>query len=96
MNLGASVAYLPVPDHGDSGVKSVGMKGYDEPTVVWRLKRGRSVAHATIIPGTQTTVSWFFDGSMDRVENYDSLDLAVARAEQIRGILEREGWTPAE
>ena len=69
------------------------MKGYEEPTVVWRLKRGRSVAHATIIPGmATTTVSWFFDGSMDRVENYDTLDLAIARAEQIRGILEREGW----
>ena len=69
------------------------MDGYDEPTVVWRLKRGRSVAHATIIPGTTaTTVSWFFDGEMDRVENYDTLDLAVARAEQIRGILVRDGW----
>jgi hypothetical protein len=72
------------------------MQGYDEPTVVWRLKRGHSVAHATIIPGAQATVSWFFDGSMDRVENYDTLDLALARAEQIRGILERDGWTPVE
>jgi hypothetical protein len=70
------------------------MKGYDEPTVVWRLKRGRSVAHATIFPGPdRTTVTWFFDGTMDRAENYDSMDLAVARAEQIRGVLERDGWT---
>jgi hypothetical protein len=73
------------------------MRTYDEPTVIWRLKRGRSIAHATIIPGaTVTTVTWFFDGSMDRAENYDTLDLAVARAEQIRSILERNGWTLAD
>jgi hypothetical protein len=69
------------------------MDGYEEPTVIWRLTRGRSVAHATIIPGAgQTTVSWFFDGVMDRVENYDTIDLAIARADEIRGILTREGW----
>jgi adenylate kinase len=73
------------------------MHGYDEPTVIWRLTRGRSVAHATIIPGAgTTTVTWFFDGNMDRAENYDSVDLALARAEQIRGILERDGWKRAE
>jgi adenylate kinase len=73
------------------------MHGYDEPTVIWRLTRGRSVAHATIIPGSgKTTVTWFFDGNMDRAENYDSVDLAVARAEQIRGILERDGGKRAE
>jgi hypothetical protein len=70
------------------------MSSYLEPTVVWRLKRGRSVAHATILPGgDRTTVTWFFDGTMDRAENYDSLDLAVARADEIRGVLERDGWT---
>jgi hypothetical protein len=70
--------------------------GYDEPTVVWRLKRGRSTAHATILPGApHTTVTWFFDGTMDRVENYESIELALARAEHIRGILERDGWTAA-
>jgi hypothetical protein len=69
--------------------------GYDEPTVIWRLKRGSSVAHATILPGTpHTTVTWFFDGTMDRAENYDSMELALARAEHIRGLLEREGWSP--
>jgi hypothetical protein len=70
---------------------------YDLPTVVWRLKRGRSTAHATILPGTpRTTVTWFFDGTMDRAENYDSIELAVARADEIRGVLERDGWTPAD
>jgi hypothetical protein len=70
------------------------MQGYGEPTVIWRMKRGRSTAHATILPGSpQTTVTWFFDGTMDRAENYESIDLALARAEHIRGLLERDGWT---
>jgi hypothetical protein len=29
---------------------------------------------------------------MDRAENYDTLELAVARADHIRGILLRDGW----
>lgn len=64
-----------------------------DPTVLWRLARGRSTAHATIFPGDgQATVTWYFDGVMDRAENYESLELAMARAEHIRGILTRDGW----
>lgn len=71
------------------------MTGYNEPTVLWRLSRGRSVAHATILPGDpQTTITWFFDGTMDRAENYESLDLALARAEHVRTILVQDGWVP--
>ena len=70
------------------------MPDSNDPAVLWRLTRGRSVAHATIFPGgSQTTLTWFFDGVMDRAENYDSEDLALARAEHIRGILLRDGWT---
>ena len=66
-----------------------------DPAVLWRLTRGRSTAHATIFPGgTQTTLTWFFDGVMDRAENYESMDLAMARSEEIRGILLRDGWSP--
>jgi hypothetical protein len=65
-----------------------------DPAVLWRMSRGTSTAHATIFPGeTQTTVTWFFDGVMDRAENYDTVDLALARAEHIRGVLLRDGWT---
>ena len=65
-----------------------------DPAVLWRLSRGRSTAHAAIFPGPgQATVTWFFDGVMDRAENYDSVELALARAEHIRGILLRDGWT---
>ena len=67
------------------------------PTILWRLSRGRSTAHATILPGKpQATVTWFIDGVMDRAENYDTEELALARAEHIRGILLRDGWTQEE
>ena len=57
------------------------------------MTRGRSTAHATIFPDTATsTVTWYFDGVMDRAENYETVDLAMARAEEIRGILLRDGW----
>ena len=65
----------------------------NDPTVVWRMTRGRSTAHATIFPGpSATTVTWYFDGVMDRAENYETMELAVARAEDIRGVLRRDGW----
>ena len=64
--------------------------------MLWRMTRGRSTAHATIMPGeAQTTIMWFFDGVMDRAENYDSLDLAMARADDIKGVLLRDGWKQA-
>ena len=64
-----------------------------DPTVLWRLTRGGSTAHATIFPGDrQTTVTWFFDGVMDRAENYESVEIALARADYIRGLLLRDGW----
>ena len=68
----------------------------NDPTVLWRLSRGRQTAHATLLPSDgQATITWFFDGVMDRAENYDTLDLAMARADQIRGILLRDGWQDA-
>ena len=65
-----------------------------DPTVLWRMSRGKSTAHATVFPGEgRTTVTWFFDGQMDRAENYETMELALARAEHIHGILLRDGWT---
>ena len=67
-----------------------------DPTVLWRLTRGKDAAHATVFPGDpQTTVAWFVNGVMDRAEQYDSLDLALARADEIRGALLRDGWKDA-
>ena len=62
-----------------------------DPTVLWRMSRGPSTAHATLLPGKgRTTITWFFDGVMDRAENYDSLELAMARADHIRSILTKD------
>lgn len=67
------------------------------PTVLWRMARGGDTAHATIFPGPErATVTWFFDGRMDRAENYDTVDLAMARAEHIRSILVKDGWKDAQ
>ncbi len=67
-----------------------------DPAVLWRMSRGQHTAHATVLPSEgQTTITWFFDGVMDRAENYDSLELAMARSDQIRGILARDGWQEA-
>lgn len=64
-----------------------------DPTVLWRMARGRNTAHATIFPGPdRATVTWFFDGRMDRAENYETVDLAMARADHIRSILIKDGW----
>ena len=64
-----------------------------DPAVLWRLTRSGVSAHATIFPGvSHTTVTWFFDEVMDRAENYDTMELALARAEHIRGLLVRDGW----
>jgi len=68
-----------------------------DPTILWRLSRGRSTAHATIFPGaSQTTVTWFVDGVMDRAENYESLALALARADAIKDVLLEDGWNEVE
>ena len=70
------------------------MTAPSDPTVLWRMARGANTAHATIFPGERhTTITWFFDGVMDRAENYDSLELALARADQIRGVLLGDGWS---
>jgi len=69
----------------------------DGPTVLWRLSRGPSAAHATVLGAApRLTVTWFFDGVMDRAENYDSMELALARSEHIRGLLVRDSWRDAE
>ncbi len=69
----------------------------DGPTVLWRVVRGPPTAHATVLGSDPpVTVTWYIDGLMDRAENYESMDLALARSEHVRGILLRDGWREAE
>jgi hypothetical protein len=65
----------------------------NDPLVIWRLVRGPSSAHATVFPGPgQVTVTWYVDGVMDRAENYEAMGIALARADEIKGVLLRDGW----
>lgn len=64
------------------------------PTVLWRLfKQGQAHARAVILPGGPPyTLAFFANEAMDRVENYETMDLAVFRAEEIRRSLADDGW----
>ena len=65
-----------------------------ETTVLWRLRTPkREPAHASILPGGPPfTLAFFVSGQLDRVENYDTLELAVFRAEDVKSTLLAEGW----
>lgn len=59
-------------------------------TVLWRLICGTARSHAVVLPGGPPfTLAFFANDEMDRVENYDTMDLALFRAEEIkRGLLD--------
>ena len=67
-------------------------------TVLWRLYRAGGAAkgdrsHAVLLPGGPPfTLAFFANDAMDRVENYDSMDLALFRADEIKRALLAEDW----
>ena len=66
-------------------------------TVLWRLFRKGATApehsRAVILPGGPPhTLAFFANDEMDRVENYDAMDLAVFRSDEIRRSLLEDGW----
>ena len=62
-------------------------------TVLWRLERGRDRSHAVVLPGGPPfTLAFFANGQMDRVENYDTMDLALFRADEIKRSLLEDEW----
>lgn len=67
-------------------------------TVLWRLYRAKGPnkgdrMHAMVLPGGPPyTLAFFANEEMDRVENYDSMDLAVFRADEIKQGLVTDGW----
>jgi len=64
------------------------------PTILWRLfKVGREHARAVILPGGPPyTLAFFSDEQMDRVENFDAMDIALFRADEIKQSLTADGW----
>ena len=67
-------------------------------TILWRLYRSRGPNkgdrfRAVLLPGGPPyTLAFFSNEDMDRVENYDSLDLAVFRSDEIKQSLLAEHW----
>ena len=64
-------------------------------TVLWRLCRpsDRDRVRAVVLPGGPPfTLAFFANDEMDRVENYDTMDLALYRAEEIKQSLLQDDW----
>jgi len=64
-------------------------------TVLWRLfdSTTRDRTRAVILPGGPPfTLAFFANDEMDRVENYESMDLAVFRSDEIKRSLLSDGW----
>lgn len=48
---------------------------------------------AVILPGGPPhTLAFFADAAMDRAENYDTMDLALFRADEIKRSMAADGW----
>lgn len=64
------------------------------PTVLWRLwSRSGEQARAVVIPGEpQSTLTVFVDDVLDRAENFDALDVALFRADDLKVTLLEQGW----
>lgn len=57
------------------------------------LAQGRDRSHAIILPGGPPfTVAFFANDEMDRVENYDTMELAIFRADEIKRSLMEGDW----
>jgi hypothetical protein len=63
-------------------------------TVLWRLFNDRREQSRAVIlaGGPPHTVAFFVNNMMDRVENYDTIDLAVFRAQDVKRSLVDNGW----
>ena len=64
------------------------------PTVLWRLRHDRGAqARAVLIPGQpQSTLTIFVDDVMDRAENFDTIDVALFRAGDLKASMVAGGW----
>jgi hypothetical protein len=70
----------------------------DDQTVLWRLyNHRREHSRAVILPGGPPhTLAFFVNDTMDRAENYETIDLALFRAEDVKRTLVNDGWMEEE
>ena len=72
----------------------IGAMDASTPTVLWRLWHGNGAeSRAVLIPGEpQSTLTVFVNDVMDRAENFDTVDVALFRADDLRAALLADGW----
>lgn len=72
------------------------METYSEPAVLWRLRHVRGDhARAMLIPGAPaSTLVFLVNDELERGENFEEWDHALARAEAVRADLVSQGWEP--
>lgn len=72
------------------------METYSEPAVLWRLRHGNGDRiRATLIPGAPaSTLVFLVNERLERGENFEEWNDALARAEEVRADLITQGWTP--
>ena len=65
-----------------------------DSAILWRLRSPRhEQSYATVLPGGPPyTLAFLVDHQLDRAENYDTLDLALFRAKDVKRTLMEEGW----
>lgn len=64
------------------------------PTILWRMFRaGKDNVRAVILPGGPPfTLAFFANDEMERAENFDDMNLALFRADEIKRSLLEDGW----
>jgi len=64
------------------------------PTVLWRLWHTNGAeSRAVLLPGEpHSTLTVFVNDVMDRAENFDTVDVALFRANDLRAALLADGW----
>jgi hypothetical protein len=58
------------------------------------FRSGRENARAVVLAGGPPfTIAFFANNEMERVENYESMEIVLFRAEEVRRSLESDGWS---
>jgi hypothetical protein len=72
----------------------VGLEAGAASTVLWRVfKKGEAHVRAVVLPGGPPfTLAFFADDKMDRAENYEEMNIAVFRADEIKRSMLEDGW----